>query len=149
MNQLEYQQAIRTVLARSTEKAKGRIEAISPKIPPSAKQALVTVYIDQDGEGLLDIRMQLDGPDLYVLNKAIKECASIFETRFTDGGLSSGLPLMEPDTYEFSVHHTLADCAVTWIVSLWEGIDHTLFTIPVLIDVHDDYGTLAPVALKK
>lgn len=149
MTEKEYADEVARVLARWDDDAKKRIEALAGRIPANARKAEITIFLDQNGEGALNISMSLEGPDLYVLNKAIREYASIFETKHGLDGFSSGLPMMEPDADDFSLSHVLADCAVRWIEGVWKKIDPAPFKIPVWIIVHEDYGTRRRVELKK
>lgn len=149
MTKKEYVDDVTRVLSRWSEDTKKKIEFLAERIPANARKAEITIFLDQDGEGSLNISMALEGPDLYVLNKAIQEHAVVFETKHGQGGFSSGLPMMEPDGDDFSVNHVLADCAVRWLEGLWAKIDSASFKVPVWIVVHDDYGTLGPVELKK
>lgn len=149
MKQSEYIQAVSVVLDAFSEDVRKKIGDLGPRIPASTRNAEITIYVDDDGEGFLSVRVQLDGPDLYVLNKQIRDYAELFATRMVDTEMVPPLPLMEPDAYEFSVQHTLADCAADWLAGIWKKVDSDLFKIPVSIVAHDDYGTRTPIILRK
>ena len=89
----------------------------------------------------------MDGPDLYVINKGIEDCALLFDTKMVDGELVPAMPLMDPFDEDFSVHATLTDCAADWLTAVWDGVDHHAIRIPVTIVSHDGYGSRTPIKL--
>ena len=92
-------------------------------------------------------QLSLDGPDLYVLNRAVRQHAELFETRMTENGLEPPLPLLDPFNEKFSVHDALTDCAAEWISGVWKQLDTFGLTIPVFVCSHDEYGTNLPIQL--
>lgn len=149
MNQSEYRDAVVAVLEDHRARVSRQLEIVASRIPPRTKKAIIAVYVDQDGEGFLDIRVHLDGPDLYVLQKSIADCASLFETKIIDAAMVPALPMMDASACDFSVQDTLADCAFAWVEDLWRSVDPTIFSVPVAIEISDGYGTKPPKILKK
>lgn len=147
MTRNEYIQAVRQVLDEHTERAASELTAALAIVPAKARQITLDIFVDQDGEGFLDVRVALDGPDLYVLNRAIASRALLFETRMTENGLVPNLPLMNPDNEEFSVQHALTDCAAAWLKSVWSRAEHSDCQLPVVIKSPEGYGTTVPFPL--
>ena len=147
MTRDDYIQQIDAVLNEHTARAASRLGAALANVPPNAQKAEIEIFVDQDGEGLLDVRVALVGPDLFVLNRAIAEHAQLFETRMTPTGLDPALPLMEPGGESFSVHDTLTDCAASWVSTVWSQTEHSGVRLPITVVSHDGYGTRIPFNL--
>ena len=147
MNVDEYTLAVRSVLDGHTPSAVANLTTTLGCIPVKASRVIIKIFIDQDGEGFLGVRINLEGPDLYVLNKAIRPSAELFSTKMIDGQLQPGLPLMEPHGESFSVHDALSDVAAQWIQEVWNLANHSDFSLPVFIETHDGYGTFTPLSL--
>lgn len=147
MTENDYIDAVNSVLAEYSEGAIRRIRETITVLPQKATRMTFDVFVDQDGEGFLDVRIGLDGPDLFVLNKAISAHADLFKTRMTESGLNPPLPQMDSQEEAFSVQHTLTDCAAKWIATIWKehGLDSP---IPVEITSPEGYGTVFPMVLR-
>ncbi|WP_395737156.1 DUF6389 family protein [Prosthecobacter sp.] len=147
MTRDEYIQHVEAVLGEHTESATSRLAAALIDVPPKVQKVEIQIFVDQDGEGFLDVRVELVGPDLFVLNRAIATYAELFRTRMTEEGLEPALPLMEPGGESFSVHDTLTDCAATWLSTVWVKTRRTAFHIPIVVVSHDGYGATTPFNL--
>ena len=147
MTRDEYIQQVERVLSEHTAQAATQLAASLALVPPKTRKVDIEIFVDQDGEGFLDVRVSLDGPDLFVLNRAIASHADLFGTRMTPGGLVPALPLMEARGETFSVHDALTDCAASWVASVWRQADRRDFRLPVTVVSHDGYGTTAPLQL--
>jgi hypothetical protein len=147
MTREKYIQEVDGVLAGYTEQAADRLGKALALVPPKTRSVEIVIFIDQDGEGFLEVRVSLDGPDLFILNKAIESHAELFETRMTDDGLEPPLPLMDPDDETFSVHDALTDRAASWILAVWQKTERANFHLPVTVVSHDGDGTLPPFKL--
>ena len=147
MTESEYTAEVSAVLNQHSAEARARLARLPGLLPENAKAMEITIFVDQMGEGFLTVRVALTGPDLHVLNKAIGEAAVLFETKMVKDELVPPLPLMDPFEEEFAVEHALADCAVVWLVEVWEGVDRSGFRVPVSIVSHEGCGTKAPVKL--
>ncbi len=148
MQRDEYIDSVRSTLRNANDGARAKLVAAIPLVPSNAREITIEIFVDQDGEGFLDIQLSLDGPDLYVLNQAISSYAGLFVTKMTETGLDPPLPLMDPFNESFSVGDVLTDCAAEWIESVWKSIDSSAVQIPVVVRSHDDYGTTAPIQLR-
>src|SRR5258708_7724170 len=140
MTRDDYIQKVEGVLNEHTQRAASQLAAALALVPPKTRKVLIEIFVDQDGEGFLTVRVTLEGPDLFVLNRAIAAHAELFGTRMTQSGLDPALPLMEPGSEAFSVHDALADCASAWVASVWRQAGRETFGLPVTIISHDGYG---------
>jgi len=148
MTQEEYAHQVDLVLSTQTEKTKSHVLDALALIPPMANRIVFEIFVDQDGEGFLDIRLGLEGPNQFVLNKAIEANAHLFGTKMTEEGLHPPLPLMCSRHEAFSVHDTLTNCAAAWIHRIWNQIDHSEINMPVDVISHEGYGTVTPLGLQ-
>jgi hypothetical protein len=147
MTREEYIREVQAVLNQHSQQATSRLAATLAALPPKTRKVDIEIFVDEDGEGFLTVRVGLDGPDLYVLNKAIAPHADLFRTRMTRDGFDPPLPVMDPGGETFSVHDTLADCASAWITSVWKQANQEPLSLPVTIVTHDGYGTTTPLQL--
>lgn len=147
MTRDEYIQAVRRILDEHTERAASALAQALAIVPKKATKVALDIFVDQDGEGFLDVQVGLEGPDLYVLNRAIASYAALFDTRMTEQGLVPNLPLMDPDDADFSVQDILTDCAASWLKSVWAHTEHSCCQLPVVITSPEGYGTTVPCQL--
>ena len=147
MTRDDYIQQVEAVLNEHTERAAIRLGTALSHAPPKTQKAEIEIFVDQDGEGFLDVRVGLVGPDLSVLNRAIAEYAELFGTRMTQSGLDPALPLMEAGGESFSVHDTLTDCAASWVSTVWSQTERAGFRFPIAVVSHDGFGTSTPFVL--
>ncbi len=149
MTRDDYILRVEAVLSEHTTQAAHRLSEALARVPPTAQQAEVQVFVDQDGEGFLDVRLSLVGPDLFVLNRAIAGHAELFSTRMAECGFVPALPLMEPGHESFSVHDALTDCAAAWVAAVWEQADHAGFRLPIAVVSPERYGITTPFHLSR
>jgi hypothetical protein len=147
MTRDEYIQRVQHVLAEHTATAASRLSAALTLVPAKTRNVAIEIFVDQDGEGCLDVQVTLEGPDHYFLNRAIASQAELFGTRMTQSGLEPDLPLMAPGAETFSVHDALTDCAALWIKQVWEQTERGRCPLPITIVSHDGYGTIPPLPL--
>lgn len=145
MTEAEYVDQLQAVLSQHSTAAAARIANLLKAIPAEAKQLDLEIFPGQDEDGFFTIRASLDGPDLYVLNKAIADQADFFDVRYTDFGVEPPIPLVNAPG--FPVNDVLVDCAAAWLQGVWESLGSVECRVPVWIVAHDDYGTLTPIDL--
>ncbi|MCH8045674.1 MAG: hypothetical protein IID44_18340 [Planctomycetes bacterium] len=148
MDELEYRTILSQVLSAHLEPAVRQLTGVLRNLPAKTRGIDIEVFPDQDGEGTFSVRVGLDGPDLYVLNKAIDEWADLFCVRHTEKGLEPPVPLMEPGAESFEVNDIVVDCAAEWVQAVWQALGDPQPTVPVTVVGHDDYGTVTPLILK-
>lgn len=147
MTESEYTTEVRSILDGHTDEARSKLAKLPGLLPDTARAIELTIFIDQDGEGFLTVSVALDGADLHVINKAIEDCALLFDTKVVDGEMVPPMPLMDPFDEDFSVHDALTDCAADWLITVWGGVDNHAIGIPVTIISHDGYGSRTPIEL--
>ena len=147
MDEHEYVLAVNAVLAEYTDEATVQLRHALDALPAKTKEVTIDVMVDQGEEGFLTVRVGVNGPDLYVLNKALKPFASLFDTVMTKDGFSPDLPLMSGD--EFEVGDVLTDCGAQWARELWAKANHAARGLPVTITSPEGYGTCLPISLQR
>lgn len=146
MTESEYIEAVSAVLSEHTDAAAAMLHRALDALPEKTRSVTLDVMVDQGTEGFLTVQVGAVGPDLYVLNKAIRPYASLFDTVMTTDGLSPNLPLMEGN--EFAVGDVLTDCAARWLLTVWQRANHRARDLPVSIESPEGYGTALPIKLQ-
>jgi hypothetical protein len=147
MSESEYIKDVQAILRAHTDEARSMLSRLPGRLPTKATAIELLVFVDQDGEGFLDVRVSLAGSESSVINKAIQDIAVLFETKMVDGDMVPALPLMDPFSAGFSVQDVLTDCAVDWLVEVWAGMNQSEFRLPATIFSAEGYGTKTPVEL--
>ena len=147
MTESEYTSEVRSILAGHTDDARSQLAKLPGLLPDTTRAIELQIFVDQDGEGFLTVRIALDGPDLHVINKSIDDCALLFDTKMVDGEIVPPLPLMDPFDEDFSVHDALTDCAAEWLTGVWNGASSQGIGVPVSIVSPDGYGSKCPLKL--
>jgi len=88
----------------------------------------------------------LEGPDLYVLNKAIEGYRDLFDVVHGEEGLEPPVPMFSSEP-AFCVQDAIADVAADWVQALWAQCGRLVSPLPAMVYAHDDYGTDLPRAL--
>ncbi|CAB3642324.1 DUF6389 family protein [Achromobacter pestifer] len=147
MNLQEYQVALRRVLDGHSVKAQESLTALIKALPEKAREIRVGIFPDQDGEGTFSVVISLEGPDLYVLNKAVDAHRTLFDVRHTSTGVSPAVPMFGAASAGFVVQDAIVDTAADWVEALWESVGRGQSPLPGLIYGDDDAGTTMPRAL--
>jgi hypothetical protein len=116
------------------------------RIPEITKKICIDIFLPQDIDGSFTVRISLEGPDLYVLNKQIDDIANIFDIKSTAEGFVPYIPLIED--VEFDAYKIICSCIIHWLKSIWTEIKHQHILIPVDLVIADDYGEFPVVKLK-
>ncbi|MEN4920908.1 DUF6389 family protein [Achromobacter spanius] len=143
MTKQDYQDALRRVLDAHTEAALRKLAGVFPRLPEKAREIQFGIFPDQGGEGTFSVVIGLDGPDLYVLNKAIDEHRGLFDVVHGENGVSPAVPLFSREP-AFCVQDAIADVAADWIEALWELGGRGVSPLPALVYADEDYGTRMP-----
>lgn len=149
MTRDEFVRSLRAVLEGHSRVAAERILQTLGSIPAAARGLDFQIMPSQEGDGPFSVSASLEGPDLYVLNKAIGGCASIFAVVHTGTGLDPPVPMVDPDDVEFEVNDTIVDVAAEWLQQVWRGLEIPAEGIPVRIVGEEGWGTKTPVALRR
>jgi hypothetical protein len=125
--------ALEAALAATTPSARSKLLAIRASLPPKVRGVDVGIIMDADGEGAVSVLLYLDGPDSYVLQKAIEPYWQLFESSFepraVDGAIIPALPILNPELPEDGdddgddslapVHASAAEVCRIWVAGLW------------------------------
>ena len=144
MDRQDYQAALRRVLDQHSDKAQARLAALIAALPEKAREIRVGIFPDQDGEGTFSVVVSLEGPDLYVLNKAVDAHRTLFDVRHTATGVTPAVPTFAPDRAGFVVQDAIVDTAADWIEALWASVGRGKSPLPGLIYGDEDAGTSMP-----
>lgn len=148
MNQQDYRATLRRVLDKHFDKAQATLAALIAALPPKAREIRFGIFPDQDGEGTFSVVISLEGPDLYVLNKAVDAHRTLFDVRHTSSGVSPAVPTFALDAAEFDVQNAIVDTAADWIETLWDAAGRGKSPLPGMIYGDDDAGTTTPRELR-
>ena len=135
-------------LEKHSDAAKNAMQLVLDAVPEKAKQLNFEIFPAQDDDGFFTIRANPDGPDLYVLNKHIREVADIFDPKYIDGEICPYIPTVDPFDIEYEANDIVVDCAANWLAKLWKNLNISHVKIPVYVVGHDDYGTITPIKLQ-
>ena len=147
MEKDEYISEVLKVLDSHSAEIKRKFEDALDSLPPKTVAVDVNVFSDQDGEGFLNIRVSLDGPDLYVLNREIKKKASLFDTVMGSDGFEPPLPVLDPFDVEFESADTLVDTATRWLQKELSQTNLSKVNLPITILNPEGYGTVGAIKL--
>ena len=118
-----YRAQLDAVLPHHTAAAVARLRAVAEALPEKARRIDVGVHPTQDGDGRFDVMVHLDGPDLYVLSKAVQPHRRLLEMRPGDPR-ASGLPRFdgaEEEGRDWEVNDVIAEACGDWIETVWQA----------------------------
>lgn len=135
----EYKTTLQSILSAHTPETLERLTAIKHSLPQKARQVTVGVHPGQGEEGFFDIVVHLEGPDLYVLNKAIAAHRFLFEVKCIDGKMQPNVPTFYSNEVGFSVNDVIVDTCMEWIEGLWQMLGGA--GLPAFVFGEEGYGT--------
>ncbi|MEO9298304.1 DUF6389 family protein [Devosia alba] len=141
MDEAHYRDELLSILRMNSAKALETLQAFDAALPEKARAIQIMVHPDQDDSGMFAVLIHLNGPDLYVLNKAISNCRYLFEARYVDGKLETEVPLFDPEIVPFQVNDVIVDTAIIWVQELWKTFGGTKAGLPASVFGEEDYGT--------
>lgn len=147
MTQSEYATELLRILRAHGDAARATLTALISALPPRAREIHFVVFPDQDGEGTFSVVASLEGPDLFVLNKAIEGHRYLFDVRHTEDGIEPEVPLFASDEAGFNVQDAIVDTTLLWVAELWEACGRGRSPLPGLVYGEEGYGTREPLAL--
>jgi hypothetical protein len=136
----EYKTVLQSILQVHSQLALEHLNAIKHALPQKARQVMVGVHPGQSEEGFFDIVVHLEGPDLYVLHKAIERHRLLFEVKCIDGQMRPDVPMFDPDEAAFSVNDVIVDICMEWIEGLWQRLGG--LGLPSFVFGEEGYGTV-------
>ncbi|MDQ8034184.1 MAG: DUF6389 family protein [Bordetella sp.] len=149
MTQADYRQALLAILDQHRDAARATLLALIAALPERAREIHFAIHPDQDGEGTFSIVASLDGPDLFVLNRAVEPHRYLFDVRHTERGVEPEVPMFAPGETDFDVQDTIVDTAMEWVESLWNACARNHTPLPGMVYGEEGYGTREPILLAR
>jgi len=147
MNSQEFSEALKVELEKHSDSVIEKWKRVLSSLPEETKALSVIISPTQDGDGIFHIFVSLDGPDLYVLNKKIREHYQLFSPMHTENGIEPYIPDVDPFDVEFEVNDIVVDIVLPWLESLWSEVKDSALTLPVSIYGDEGYGTRSSIQL--
>ena len=151
MNFNEYSNALELELQKHSSSVIEKWRKVLSILPAETKELHVIISPGQDGEGIFDVFISLIGPDLYVLNKAIRDHFRLFTPKHTQNGIEPWIPTFDlfDDTLDidFAVNDAVVDVVLPWLENLWPKVKTKEMNIPIGIYGDEGYGTRSSVQL--
>lgn len=147
MDEKTYARILLKVLREHSAEAQEKLRKAISALPDRANAMEVGVHTAQDGDGIFSIVIHLLGPDLYVLNKAIRDYGLLFDVRYQDGALIPEVPLFDPSVTEFEVNDVIVDTSLIWLKELFSDYVGFPEALPVTVFGADGYGTRTPAKI--
>lgn len=142
INAGSYQRELLAILRAHSEQALKTLRALDAAIPEKTRAIHIGIHPNQEQDGTFSIMIHLDGPDLYVLNKAIDAHRYLFEVRYgEDGCAEPEVPLFSPFHLPFEVNDVIVDTCFLWLEELWKCFGGTKSNLPVEVFGEDGYGS--------
>ncbi|WP_370400747.1 DUF6389 family protein [Sulfitobacter sp. JB4-11] len=132
-----------TAFSAATDAAVRKISAACADLPQKATGLDIGVHVDQDGEGYVNVMLHVNGPDPYVLEKAIAPHREIFKSTHQP---PHGLPLFDPHDVNIDVYEAIAAGVERWITALWPQISGP--AVPVCVFLADDFSDRPPLLVQ-
>ncbi len=147
MNESEFVAELSSTLAHHSDSARQQLQGLLASLPDRATRLDLVVFPSQDEDGFFTIRASVDGPDLYVINKAIDSHADLFDAKYTETGVEPPIPIIDPFDVDYPVNDLVVDCAAKWLQSLWQSLGEVECSISVMVAADEGYGTTTPFEL--
>ncbi|KIP99164.1 hypothetical protein RU07_21175 [Agrobacterium tumefaciens] len=126
MSEAEYKAVLVSILRQHSLPALEKLRLVGLNLSAKTRMMMIGIHPGQSKEGFFDVHIHLDGPDLYLLNKAIAPYRSLFEVSCIDGRMIPDVPMFDAENAGFSVNDAFVDVCMDWAEELWsqsEGID--------------------------
>jgi hypothetical protein len=147
MTREEFQRQLLNELNKHKSVIAEKIDRLIENIPEKAKTLDLQLFPSQDGDGMFSICASVDGPDLYVLNKAIKDYAYLFDPIHTQEGISPHIPTIGGIAVDFNVNDLVVDSVSHWLTSVWEKTYKAQLLIPVYIRANGENSKFISIKL--
>lgn len=147
MSEAEYKAVLVSILRQHSLPALEKLRLVGLKLPEKTRMMMIRIHPGQSEEGFFDVHIHLDGPDLYVLNKAIAAYRSLFDVSCIDGRMIPDVPMFDTENAGFSVNDAIVDVCMDWVEELWsqsEGID-----VPAQMFGDEGYGSVSEKPLHR
>jgi hypothetical protein len=141
MNEQEFINALQAELKKHSAGVVEKWKKVLSILPDETKAVEVIISPTQDGDGIFDIFVSLDGPDLYVLNKKIRDHFQLFSPVHTSDGVDTYIPEVDPFDVDFEVNDVVVDTVMPWLEGLWAEVSAEEVSVPVCIYGEEGYGS--------
>jgi hypothetical protein len=147
-----YQELLITYLRQHSSAALAVLQSLDICLPEKARKITIMVHLPQDPDGTFTVMVHLDGPDLFVLNKAIAQCRVLMSNELGEGKMGPDLPLFDPFDLPFSVNDVIVDTAAVWTGELWRAVLQNpamrrISAVPAFVVGEDGYGAKGAIKL--
>ena len=149
MDKDRYRLELLRILHAHSERAQETLHQLKLALPDKAVSVQIGIHPSQDPDGIFSVVAHLDGPDIYVMTKAIDGCRVLFEVRFQDGVLVPDVPTFDPfsTACEFEINDVIVDTAAEWLEDLWARFEGLAPGVSVFVFGEDGYGSFSTKCL--
>ncbi|KXG86551.1 hypothetical protein ATO67_00525 [Agrobacterium bohemicum] len=119
MTESDYKSLLLKILRAHAPSALENLRHLKQNLPGKTHMLMIGIHPGQSEEGFFDIVVHLDGPDLYVLNKAVAPYRTLFEVQCIDGRMQPDVPMYGAEEVCFSVNDAIVDVSIEWIEQFW------------------------------
>lgn len=145
MTEADYKSVLQNILRAHAPSAMENLRHIKQQLPIKTRMLMIGIHPGQGEEGFFDIVVHLDGPDLYVLNKAVAPYRTLFDVKCVDGRMQPDVPMYDTDEAPFSVNDAIVDISMEWVEELWR--DFGGLGLPAQVFGEEGYGAVAAKTL--
>ena len=147
MDAKSYSAELLKILKAHSDQAIKTLNAVDEILPEKVSGIMLGIHPNQEPDGMFAILIHLEGPDLYVLNKAIDAHRYLFNVKFVDGRLTPQVPMFDPFESDIEVNDVIVDTALLWLEEIWMAFDGKMKKIPTQVFGEEGYGTKTPKRL--
>jgi len=136
-----YRAFLASVLDGQSDEVLRKLHAAVDRLPQKARGLHIVVHLGQEEDGSFWVQMHVVGPDLHVLNDAIKGYANLFEGRAsTIETAIANVPQFDPFNVPFDVSAAIAEESSSWMEHVWCRASLPDLSVPVCLVSDDGYG---------
>ncbi|GGX39061.1 hypothetical protein GCM10007385_02500 [Tateyamaria omphalii] len=123
-----FSEALKARLAEDEVHALEHLNKAFENMHPKVRRLDVCIHMDQDAEGAISLMLHPEGPDVFVLDKAIAEHRNTFDA-FVPTGLEPDMPF---ERTEATVAQVIEICGA-WVSDLWQKLPTTARQLPATV----------------
>ncbi len=135
-----YADCLTEILASYDGFSRSQIAGVLSHLPEMATGLHFGIHPEQGGEGGFSVLIDVQGPDSYVINKAVSDYRYLFTVKRVPGGLNVAVPFFYSDDVDFEVNDVIADTTMEWVTRLWGLVGRGYPSLEVLAFCEDDWG---------
>ena len=142
-----YRVTLASILKEHADAAVQTLRAAFAQMPDKAQSLVIMVHPSQEPDGTFSVLLHPEGPDIFVLNKALEPHRTLFSVKSTPTGVVPRVPLFDIFDTPFSVNDVIVDVAADWIETVWTRAGGAQFDRPAAIAGEDGHGETMPRSL--